>query len=661
MCGFAALVSLSGAPIDVTRLGRMTRALVHRGPDDEGYLLACQATGQAIGARGRDTIAGVSGPSLAELGDRSWTVGLGVRRLAIRAPGPEGRQPMATPDGRLWVALNGELYGDGGVRGVLSAGGWRFASPCDTETLLAAWRAWGAGALARLNGMFACAVWDGARRCFTAARDSFGIKPLYYAVGRDAVLIGSEIKAILAGLDETPRPEWPVVLDYVAWRTSDHTDATFFEGIRQVPPRSLLAIADGQVRLSSWADADGDRLDRDAAGTREAGAPAGAAFHRAFDAAVDDHLESDARVGATLSGGLDSTSIVMAASRSGARGAAPFDVFTAVFDQPGVDERRYARAAAEAAHARLHLVPIEPRALIDDLPRVLWHQDEPMVSTSVLAQWQVMKRVAAAGVRVVLDGQGADELLAGYPALIGAHLADLFRTGAWGRLFREARSARTAGLGSLPALLGRACLEPIPAPIRSVLTRLVQRQLHGVHPDLAGYWRPAPRASRSTGPDALMEAALATLTRSSLPALLRYLDRNGMAWSIEPRVPFLDRRVTAASRALGSVDRFQDGVGKAVLRDARWSRLPPLVAARRDKIAFATPEQAWWRGPLRTWAADVLDPASVARHGVLDPAIVARVRDGLSRGDAEPPAALWRWINIELWMHSLEQRAAGAA
>ena len=141
-----------------------------------------------------------------------------------------------------------------------------------------------------------------------------------------------------------------------------------------------------------------------------------------------------------------------------------------------------------------------------------------------------------------------------------------------------------------------------------------------------------------------MDAALATLVHAnSLPALLRYLDRNGMAWSVEPRVPFLDRRVTAASKALGGADRFRDGVGKSVLRDARWSRLPPLVAARRDKLAFSTPERAWWRGPLRTWAADVLDPVAVRRHGVLDPAVVGRVRDGLHRGvgrTARRPVAL---------------------
>lgn len=661
MCGFAALVSLTGAPIDVDRLGRMTRALAHRGPDDEGYLLASQADGRAVEARGAHTAAPGNRPALSQLGGRAWTVGLGVRRLAIREPGPAGHQPMASPDGRLWLALNGEIYGDGDLRRVLTAGGWRFAGACDTETMLAAWQAWGPASPARVNGMFATAVWDASRRTFTCARDRLGIKPLYYAIHRGQVLIGSEIKAILAGLDAMPAPDWPVVLDYVAWRTTDHTDATFYDGIRHVPPGGLLTIADGQARVASWdapaagacsATTDGDAI---------IGVPAGETFHRAFDAAVDDHLESDARVGALLSGGLDSTSIVMAASRAGGRRApAPFDVFTAVFDQPSVDERQYARAAADAAGARHHLVPIDPLTLIDAAPRALWHQDEPVASTSVLAQWQVMKDVAGAGVRVVLDGQGADELLGGYPALIGAHLADLGRAGAWRRAYREGRAARAAGLGSLPALLGRACLEPLPAPLRAVLSRFVQRQLHGVHPDLAGYWRPAPRAPRAAGPDALMDAALATLLRAtSLPALLRYLDRNGMAWSIEPRVPFLDRRVVAASRALAGADRFRDGIGKRVLRDARWSRLPSVIAARRDKLAFTTPERAWWRGPLRTWAADMLDPSSVRRHGVLDPAVVGRVRDGLHRGD-EPPAALWRWINIELWMQSLDARAAAA-
>jgi asparagine synthase (glutamine-hydrolysing) len=158
-----------------------------------------------------------------------------------------------------------------------------------------------------------------------------------------------------------------------------------------------------------------------------------------------------------------------------------------------------------------------------------------------------------------------------------------------------------------------------------------------------------------------MTAALSTLRRTkSLPALLRYLDRNGMAWSIEPRVPFLDRRVAAASYALSRDERFSGALGKSVLRDPRWSRLPPLVAARREKNGFFTPEASWWRGPLRGWAADVLDPRSVARHGVLDRATAAYVRDGL-RSDTgpAPPASLWRWINIELWMEARERRCAG--
>jgi asparagine synthetase B (glutamine-hydrolysing) len=247
---------------------------------------------------------------------------------------------------------------------------------------------------------------------------------------------------------------------------------------------------------------------------------------------------------------------------------------------------------------------------------------------------------------------------------MGPHLADLCRAGEWRQLAREARLGADAGLGGAGHLLARAALEQLPGTWRSVVARLAQRQVHGLHADLVGYWRPlAIPAPRRAGRASHMTAALSTLVRTtSLPALLRYLDRNGMAWSLEPRVPFLDTRVAAASRALSSAARFSRGLGKSVLRDARWSRLPRLVAERRQKNGFLTPESAWWRGALRSWAIDVLDPGSVARNGVLDAAAVARVRDDLRSPEGPPPpAGLWRWINIELWMQARDAGLASEA
>jgi asparagine synthase (glutamine-hydrolysing) len=674
MCGFAAILSLTGAPIDRERLRGMTTILRHRGPDDEGYVLADARTGNTVAARGRETMSGLDLPALDRLPDRPFTFGLGVRRLSIRDRGPLGHQPMGDSERGLWLAFNGEVYGDAALRARLVAhprweDRWAFSTRCDTETALTAMAVEGLDALPSLTGMWAFALWDARRRRLACARDPFGIKPLYYMVTGTELLVGSEIKAILAGLTAMPAPNPQVVVDYLTARISDHTPETFFEGILQVPPGHLLVADERGVSVRAWHD---PRAETPAAD----GEAAGARFHHALTAAVHDHLQSDERVGATLSGGLDSSTIVVAASELMARSrAAPLDVFTATFDDPAHDEQEFADEVVTATRSRAHYVRIEPHALADAVPRALWHQDEPVFSTSVLAQWQVMKQVAASGVRVVLDGQGADEWLGGYPAVTGAHVADRLRTGDWRAALDLVCEARTAG--DQASVTGRAALAFAPGSWQSLTARLAQRQLHGLHPDLAGYWRPIVRApDRAAAPrrsergavarsDRHVAASLETMIRTtSLPALLRALDRNGMAWSVEPRVPFLDSRVTTAARDLSNDERFRHGLRKWILRDPRWSRLPERVRTRGAKNGFATPEASWWRGPLREWAADVLAPSSVARHRWLDAAVVEGVRQQLLAGDTEGGASIgatsiWRWINLELWTDACEQRALG--
>ena len=643
MCGIALLVDRSGGGVEPARLARMTATLARRGPDDEAYVLGDWATGASSLRGGADTAPGPALPSIDAAGDRRWSLGLGVRRLAIRDPGPDARQPMTDGEG-LWLAYNGELYGIGGLRAALAARGHRFRTRGDAEVLLAAWRAFGPDALARLAGMWAFVVWDAPRRRLWCARDALGIKPLYLATRDGVVAAASTPGAIVAALGSRPEPCLPAVAEYLATGLLDHASDTCFSGIRRLGAGCLLEIDDDGVRERRWAafeaapPADGEtRLAR---------------FHETLARAVGTHLESDRPVGATLSGGLDSGTIVLgAASRTP---PPPLTLFTAGFDDPALDERAGAALIARRTPFPLEVVDVGAPpvgALADDLSQFLDGLDEPVVSSSVYAQWCVMRRVAARGVTVVLDGQGADELLCGYPGLVGPALADDVLDGAPRRAWAALDARADRGEGSRAGLAARGAVALLPDRIAVAAGRLASRPTAALHPDLAARWRataPDVPIRAGAGRGRRLASARTRLLTVHLPALLRYLDTSGMAWSVEARVPFLDRHVVEAGLALEGADLWRDGWQKWVLRDPRVSRLPDPLRLAARKRAFAAPEGAWWRGPLRAWLRDVLAPDTVARQGLLAPAAVARALDRLD-ATGRAPAALWRWANVTWW------------
>ena len=647
MCGIALIVDRAGAGVDPTRLAAMTGALAPRGPDDEAFLLGDGRTGTADRYGGAATDPSAPLPALPQAGrsDR-WSLGLGVRRLAIRDTHPRARQPMRGPRG-LWLAFNGELYDVEAIREELRAAGHTFRTAGDTEVFLAAWDAWGPDALVRLRGMWAFVVWDAPRHRLWCGRDPLGIKPLYLARTPAGVFVASTPGAIVAGLGARPALHAPAIAEYLATGLLDHAAPTCFAGIDRVGAGCLVEIdAAGGIAERRWAPA----LTAVAAGgDRQAG------FHDALDRAVAAHRASDRPIGALLSGGLDSGTIALSAAA--APDPAPLALFTAGFADAACDERDVAASIAARTPFPWHVAEVgEPphgATLADDVSTYLAGLDEPVVSSSAYAQWCVMRRVAAAGIRVVLDGQGADELLCGYPALVGPALADDVLGGEPGRAWAALDARAGMGEGSRAGLAARGAVALLPAPLAIAAGRLAAADTAALHPELAASWHAAapsmPVGAAGAGPHSRIAAARARLLAVHLPALLRYLDRSAMAWSVEARVPFLDRDVLAAGLALEGEDLWRNGWQKWVLRDPRRSRLPDAVRLATRKRAFAAPEAQWWRGPLRAWLRDVLAPATVAAQGVLAPAAVARALDALDRGGRAGPE-LWRWANVTWWV-----------
>jgi asparagine synthase (glutamine-hydrolysing) len=588
----------------------MARTLDHRGPDGDG--------------------------SFADQG-----VALGFRRLAIIDLSDAGMQPFGSDDGALQLLHNGEIYNYRELRRELEARGHSFRSQTDTEVVVRAYEEWGDRCVERFNGMWAFALWDGRKRRLFCSRDRFGVKPFYYSWERERFAFASELKAFAAAA--SPEPHLPAVRDYLEQGYVEHTNDTFFAGIRKLPPAHSLVVDERGLRTERyWSLEPRDAPDNAADTVREL-----------FLDAVRLRLRSDVPVGTCLSGGIDSSAIVCAVDhllRTEAENARPVGdrqrTFTAFFDERGFDERPYAEAVVERTRSQPHWVTFDERELVDVLPSIVRAQDEPFGSTSIVAQWFVMRAAKQAGLTVMLDGQGADETLAGYHGYFGPFFADLLRQGQLRELGAELRAYRTlhgAGVGTAAVALARPFL---PERVRWAARGRLKGGAALVHPDL-----PPSTVDHANGYGGgyLRRQMHLILTRRGLPELLHYEDRNSMAHSLEARVPFLDYRLVELLFSLGSGDLIERGRTKAVLRRALGDLLPPVVRDRVDKLGFVTPEAAWLRNGLGELAADVFASREFSERGFVDAAAARRSLARHRSGERAAGFELWRALCVELW------------
>ncbi|TAJ08519.1 MAG: asparagine synthase (glutamine-hydrolyzing) [Nitrospirae bacterium] len=635
MCGIAGIVQLNRQPLDSGLLESMTRSLAHRGPDGEGYvLLAQEGPGKPIAVTGRlsDSLRSVP---------REYSVGFGHRRLAILDRSPLGHQPMSCERGDLWLTYNGEIYNYLEIRQTLQQRGWTFRSMSDAEVLLYAYREWGEDCLHRFNGMFAFALWDARAQKLFCARDRWGMKPFYYRVTADRLTFGSEIKALLQESQAAPAANQRLVHAYLLLGLQDHTDGTMFEGVHQLRPGHVLTVERGRLRVRKWWT-----LDTMSAAEAVDDAAAVRTFQDLFADAVRLHLRSDVPVGSCLSGGLDSSSIVCTMQRRLA--TKPARTFSACFDEPACDERPYLHAVvAQTGVESLEVFP-DGRRLYRDLPLVLWHQEEPFGSTSFLAQWAVMQAAGEQGIKVLLDGQGGDELLCGYPGYWGSYFGDLVRQGALGKAWHELRAYRASQGGPAPTVaanIARALL-----PSRLVASARSRMKGHGtwVNREFAARYSLATDYEERGG-TALANHVGAYLETYSLPALLHHEDRSSMAFSVEARLPFLDVRLADQLLRWPARLKLREGMSKVILRAAMEGVLPESVRLRTDKMGFVTPQDRWLR---ETWRPDVealFQSPAFAQRGYWDPVRLRQAYRDYCAGRTELGNSIWRCLCLELW------------
>lgn len=641
MCGIAGIIPVSTASLDSRLIPRILRHLEHRGPDDQGCLLFSRDGAQLCREwPGQEPIAG---PVLLH------------RRLSILDVTEAGWQPMGTPDGRYYIVFNGEIYNFLELRSELEALGHRFRSRSDTEVLLSAYVQWGTEVLARLVGMFAFAILDTRDRILFLARDFFGIKPLYYTIGGEGFAFASEINTLLEfpWVSRMANPERLYL--YLRYGITDHGSGTMFTDIRQLPPAHYLKISLDNPRpvhpVRYWELDLAQRADLSFEEAAER-------LRELFLKNIRLHLRSDVPVGVALSGGIDSSSIVMAMRYLKGKDL-KLHTFSYVADDPDISEERWVELVGQASGALMHKVWLRAEEIVADLGRLIHVHGEPFGSTNIYAQYRVFRLAREAGIKVTLDGQGADEILGGYRFYMAARLASLLRQGRWTEAGRYLlKASKWPGASNLWLLLGTADFL-MPLSLQAPARRLIGKDL--APPWLNAAWfrerGVSPRIFNYTqGKEVLKEYLYRTISETSLPYLLRYQDRNSMAFSIESRVPFLTPELVEFILSLPEEYIIApDGTSKAVFRMAMRGIVPDAVLDRRDKIGFATPESCWLN-TLRPWVERTIRSEAAVQIPALNLKEVEREWEGVMQGRKHFDFRMWRWVNLIEWARLFKVR-----
>ena len=563
---------------------------------------------------------------------------------------------MANARRDAFLVFNGEIYNHPELRRELAGRGHRFRSSSDTEVVLAAYDEWGPDCVQRFNGMWALAVWDQRRRRLFCSRDRFGIKPFYYFLDDDQLVFGSEVKAVLQGMPGSPSPHYPTIRAYLSPGLLCHRAETFFAGVKRLPPAHNLVVSAERAELTRYWDYDAPMERHD---TRHADER----FAALLDDAVRLRLRGDVAVGVALSGGIDSTAVTALARRH--LDGAPLEVFTAAFPGAAFDELRWAKLAAARTGAELHVAEYRPTNLLADLARVIWHLDYPAIASQVLPRWQLMG-LAAEHVKVVLEGQGSDEMLGGYLKRYFVPWAlDTVGDLASRRLPRAARDLASATLATYrrygAAPLRDTVERALPVLLRARRARSFSAAVLADDFRASTDGSPPPHAVAAPRyPDRLTRTLHDDHARAILPHLLKFGDAISMGHSLEARLPFLDHRLVELVFQLPPDHKFDGKTSKILLKRSLKDVLPPEIVARRDKIGFATPIADWLRARLDAEVRPLLLSARARGRGIFDAARLERALARLGRGGEGSGELAFRWVSVELWFKLFIDGAAPA-
>lgn len=627
MCGICGIIKFDNSPSESEKILKMMRAMKHRGPDDEGLFI-------------------------------ENNVGLGFVRLSILDLTPLGHQPMFSsvyqpisnfqqptsnthqPD-RYVIVHNGEVYNYLELREELKQKGYAFKSNSDTEVVLNSYIEWGEDCLNKFNGMWAFAIYDRYNKELFCARDRFGVKPFYYYLNNEQLIFASEISPILQILKEKPNANNQAIFDYLVFNRTDQTEQTFFEEIKKLQHGHTLKIKHSSipsqeriVKISKWYNL------KEKVNNAE-GFKNGEEYRGLFSNSVGLRLRSDVPIGVCLSGGLDSSSIVSILLKD--YDFSELNTFSAVYGH-GIqgDESKYIQSFNNLLKNMFFTTPTA-QMLLNDLERFITAHGEPIPSTSPYAQFKVME-LAKNHVVVTLDGQGADEELAGYHYFFGFRFKDVFKQFHFLKLLLETKDYiknhnSTYGLKTFLYFL-------MPQSWRSKL-RVAEKSY--ITPEFLNNRFNSVISSELYGSNSLKDALLNHF-EYKLEHLLKWEDRNSMYFSLEARVPFLDYRLVEKTLATDSEMIIKKGMTKHILREAMKGYLPEKIRTRKDKIGFGTPQDEWFRTKnFEEFIKEILNSESLNRRKIIDSKKALQLYHKHLAKKANIAKEIWKWINLELW------------
>lgn len=616
MCGIVGVIRFDEKPVEKKLITSMMQVIKHRGPDDEGVFI-------------------------------DGHVGLGHVRLSILDLSSAGKQPMTDPTGRYTIIQNGESYNYIELREELKALGYKFTTQTDTEVLLYGYIAWGESVLDKLNGMFALAIYDKEKQTLFIARDRFGVKPLYYHVGDGQLIFASEIPAILKALPGKPKANENAIFDYLVFNRTDQTEETFFADIFKLQHGCAITLDLKQsytketLPIRKWYNLADKVRDCKSQISNLSVEEAKAKYMELFKHAIELRLRSDVPWGVCLSGGLDSSAITSTIVNE--MQIPDVHSFSAVYEKgcwadesPFIDEFKgivpnmhYIHPDAERLYAHL-----------DDYVRI---QGEPTPTTSPYALYCVLDE-ASKYVKVILDGQGSDEAIAGYEYIPGLYYKSLFTHFKWCRLAKEI--VQYAKLHKSWRHVKFMVFFLLPSKMRTKV-RVMQRGY--INPEFVAKHQGGVIADKLYGTNTMEEMLIAHF-EYKLEHLTKWGDRDTMAFGVEGRSPFLDKELVEYSIALKDELKIKGGYTKFILREVMKGIMPEKVRLRVDKKGFAIPQDEWFRTEkFQKLVNDILSSESFAKRGYFKQEEANKLYQRHLTGEINISKDIWKWINLELW------------
>lgn len=633
MCGITGIFHLNNSTtVEPIILSNMTDEIKHRGPDDFGYWCCNTYTNEKVLTR-----------NINEIGNNNFNVAFGHRRLSILDLSPLGHQPMSNPSGSIWITYNGEVYNYIELRDELISKGHAFKTGTDTEVIIAAYEEWGENCLNKFNGMFAFAIWDQSKQQLFIARDRFGIKPFYYYFNGKTFIFASEIKALLKYPRILKEVNHNAIAKYLIPSAFALKEETFFKNIYSLSPAHYISLSiNGKLeKVNYWNIDPKSKYNMNTDEISEH-------FLELFNNSIKLYLRSDVPVGTCLSGGLDSSSIVCTASKY----INKINTFSACYKEKEVDESFYINEVINHANCQSYYVFPSVDELFDDMKSLVWHHDEPFPTTSIFAQWCVMKKAKAENVTVLLDGQGADEYLAGYKTYLPAYLLDILRYKGLKHFLNESKNVSSLNKMSYRNLIWYTFIN-LPDNIKHLNPKL--KWLNNYLKNTYMNYNKNNSNNQYYFKDSFLDSLLHNTLTNNLQLLLKNEDRNSMAFSIESRVPFLDHNLVEFIYATNFQEKIKNGETKYILRRAMRNTLPEKILNRQDKIGFSTPEAIWLKDKrMKELINSVIFSKDFNKNIFYNTKYIQTLAKNINNlpltSNISVSKKFWQILNIELWM-----------